>query len=125
MQNILLEELENFDGIFFATTNLLDNMDDAFDRRFLYKVKYEKPSAKIRKQIWQDKMKDLTENELDIIKKFDLSGGQIENISRKYLINSILKLEKLDITKLSELCMSESSFKKNGNSNYSNFGFKK
>ncbi len=29
MQNILLEELENFDGIFMATTNLIDNMDDA------------------------------------------------------------------------------------------------
>ena len=35
MQNILLEELENFDGIFIATTNLIDNMDDAFSRRFL------------------------------------------------------------------------------------------
>ena len=34
MQNILLEELENFDGIFMATTNLIDNMVDAFSRRF-------------------------------------------------------------------------------------------
>jgi len=125
MQNILLEELENFDGIFFATTNLLDNMDDAFDRRFLYKVKYDKPSAKIRKQIWQDKMKDLNEKELEILKKYDLSGGQIENISRKYLINSILNLEELSIDKLSELCRTETNFKKNNKTNYSNFGFRK
>ena len=44
IQNILLEELENFDGILFATTNLVENMDAAFERRFLFKVKFEKPA---------------------------------------------------------------------------------
>ncbi|MBM3185320.1 MAG: AAA family ATPase, partial [Bacteroidetes bacterium] len=44
IQNILLEELENFKGIFIATTNLAENLDKAFDRRFLFKIKFQKPS---------------------------------------------------------------------------------
>jgi SpoVK/Ycf46/Vps4 family AAA+-type ATPase len=34
IQNVLLEELENFDGILFATSNLVANLDSAFERRF-------------------------------------------------------------------------------------------
>lgn len=48
LQNIFLEEIENLEGILVATTNLLTNMDGAFDRRFLFKVKFEKPDAEIR-----------------------------------------------------------------------------
>ncbi len=43
MQNVLLEELERFDGILVATTNLLDNIDAAFDRRFLFKLRFDPP----------------------------------------------------------------------------------
>ena len=52
----VLEELEKFDGIFFATTNLTQNMDDAFNRRFLYKIEYKKPSKEIRGKIWNSKI---------------------------------------------------------------------
>ena len=37
IQNIILQEIENLDGIMIATTNLQQNMDTAFERRFLYK----------------------------------------------------------------------------------------
>jgi hypothetical protein len=40
MQNIFLEQIERFDGILIATTNLLENIDSAFSRRFNYKVFY-------------------------------------------------------------------------------------
>ncbi len=55
MQNILLEELENFEGIFMATTNLIDNMDDAFSRRFLNKIKFDRPTSKTRSYIYSDR----------------------------------------------------------------------
>ena len=45
IQNIILEELENLKGIFIATTNLASNMDSAFERRFLFKIKFENPST--------------------------------------------------------------------------------
>ena len=40
MQNILLQELEDFKGIMMATTNLTSNLDEAFERRFLFKIKF-------------------------------------------------------------------------------------
>ena len=51
--NRRLNEIEQLDGILIATTNLAENMDKAFERRFLYKVKFEKPDLACRSQIWQ------------------------------------------------------------------------
>jgi SpoVK/Ycf46/Vps4 family AAA+-type ATPase len=51
LQNILLQELEDFEGIFMATTNLADQLDKAFDRRLLYKVDFQKPEKSISKKI--------------------------------------------------------------------------
>ena len=36
--NRRLNEIEQLDGILIATTNLAENMDKAFERRFLYRV---------------------------------------------------------------------------------------
>jgi SpoVK/Ycf46/Vps4 family AAA+-type ATPase len=91
LQNILLQEMENLDGILIATTNLEGNLDSAFERRFLYKIKFETPDATVRAKIWQEMIKDLTEAEAGHLAKiFDFSGGQIENVARKYAISGIL-----------------------------------
>ena len=91
LQNIILQEMEQLDGIMIATTNLQENMDKAFERRFLYKIKFEKPDAKVRKQIWQQMIPEINEPDAArLAEAFDFSGGQIENIARKYSINSIL-----------------------------------
>ncbi len=110
MQNILLEELEKFEGIFFATTNLTNNMDDAFSRRFLYKIEFGKPSPGIRKKIWQSKMKDIPPAWAEKLSVYDLTGGQIDNIVRKYLIDSIL-LNVDGIDEIEKMCREELSFK--------------
>lgn len=52
MQNIFLEQIEKFDGILIATTNLLDNIDVAFSRRFNYKIEFVKPDFNERVKIW-------------------------------------------------------------------------
>ena len=111
MQNILLEELENFEGIFMATTNLIDNMDDAFSRRFLNKIKFEKPSSKTRMAIWKSKLTDLEESAYEKLSKYDLSGGQIENVSRKYLINKILNQKEFDMSEILDYVKEETNFK--------------
>ena len=83
--------MENLDGILIATTNLEGNLDSAFERRFLYKIKFETPDATVRAKIWQEMIKDLTEAEAEHLAKiFDFSGGQIENVARKYAISGIL-----------------------------------
>jgi len=91
IQNIILQEMENLDGILIATTNLAQNMDKAFERRFLYKIKFEKPALEARMSIWHEMMPDLSESDTQVLaSKYDFSGGQIENIARHYAINHIL-----------------------------------
>ena len=113
MQNILLEELENFDGIFMATTNLIDNMDDAFSRRFLNKIKFDRPTAKTREFIWKSKLPELEDKIYEKLSKYDLSGGQIENVTRKYLINKILNQKEFDFDEILEYIKEEIEFKNN------------
>ena len=91
IQNIILQEMENLDGILIATTNLAQNMDKAFERRFLYKIKFEKPTLEARMHIWHEMIPSLSEPDTKTLaEKYDFSGGQIENIARHNAINSIL-----------------------------------
>ncbi len=91
IQNIILQEMEMLDGILIATTNLTENLDTAFERRFLYKIRFEKPDARIRQSIWQTMMPKLSTSDAQVLaKKYDFSGGQIENISRKAAISAVL-----------------------------------
>lgn len=91
IQNIILQEMESLDGIMIATTNLQDNLDTAFERRFLYKIKFEKPDKEVREKIWQMMIPELTKSDASVLaESYEFSGGQIENIARKHAINSVL-----------------------------------
>lgn len=91
IQNIILQEMEDLDGILIATTNLTTNLDKAFERRFLYKIRFERPSREARVSIWRAMMPSLSEEEAKILaSNYDFSGGQIENIVRKREIQSII-----------------------------------
>lgn len=91
MQNIILEEMEKLDGILIATTNLTENIDKAFERRFLYKIKFTLPNVEAQKSIWKVMIPDLSDEVIEkITAHYHFSGGQIENIARKYLVDSIL-----------------------------------
>ena len=110
IQNIILQEMEDLHGIMIATTNLATNLDSAFDRRFLYKVKFEKPDAAVRCRIWQEMIPGLSDNEAaTLAKAFELSGGQIENVARKDTIHRILHGEDSDrLNVLMDYCKTES-----------------
>ena len=91
IQNIILQEMETLDGIMIATTNLQENLDTAFERRFLYKIKFDSPDTSVRQRIWQTMIPQISESDaLALAKDYDLSGGQIENIARKYTVYTIL-----------------------------------
>jgi hypothetical protein len=91
IQNIILQEMESLDGILIATTNLAQNMDKAFERRFLYKINFTKPTLEARISIWHEMIPALSEDDTrTLATKYDFSGGQIENIARHYTIDSIL-----------------------------------
>jgi SpoVK/Ycf46/Vps4 family AAA+-type ATPase len=84
MQNIFLEQIENFRGMLIATTNLLENIDKAFSRRFNYKIEFKRPNEEQRLQLWEM----MLPKEAPYDKKFDvkklatyaLTGGQINLI---------------------------------------------
>ena len=109
LQNIILQEMETLDGILIATTNLVQNMDKAFERRFLYKIHFDKPSAESRAAIWCAMLPDLDRADAAVLaERYDFSGGQIENIARHYNIDAILHgRAKPDYAELSAHCDQE------------------
>lgn len=109
IQNIILQEIEQLDGILIATTNLAENMDKAFERRFLYKIKFERPNLDCRSKIWQSMIPALNGTDVGYLAgKYDFSGGEIENIARHYIIQSILHGKPENTIKsLTEFCESE------------------
>jgi SpoVK/Ycf46/Vps4 family AAA+-type ATPase len=109
IQNIILQEMESLDGILIATTNLTENLDSAFERRFLYKICFEKPDTAVRSKIWQTMIPELSTDIANALaREYDFNGGQIENIARKYAVSCILHgdSETLQDT-LKELCCTE------------------
>lgn len=108
IQNILLEELENFEGILIATTNLVDNIDPAFERRFLFKMEFYLPDVKTRSMIWGLKLPHFPQKQLEYLAThYDFTGGQIENVARKYEIESLLNGETCNIDKIILYCEAE------------------
>lgn len=121
LQNIILQEMEKFEGIMIATTNLTANLDKAFERRFLYKIKYDRPKEETRVKIWQNMMPGLRNKDARILAKdFELSGGEIENIVRKFTVNSILSgSSKFDVGHIITLIQDE----RLKDSSYNRIGF--
>ena len=108
IQNILLQEMETFDGILIATTNLTNNLDAAFERRFLYKIKFEKPDLEAKSEIWRSLMPSLTKDDaLILASEYDFSGGEISNIARKCFINELLFNQTTTLEQIKATCSQE------------------
>jgi hypothetical protein len=108
LQSIILDEMEKLSGIMIATTNLTQNMDKAFERRFLYKIEFEKPGLSVRQSIWQSLVPNLSESDGKALAvRFDFSGGQIENIARKSITNYVLSGVETSFEKLLVFCKEE------------------
>ena len=108
MQNIILQEVEDLEGILIATTNLTQNLDSAFERRFLFKVEFHKPDTEVKAKIWSSMLSNISEKDAQTLaSKFDFSGGQIENIARKRTIDYILNGEYADIEAIEDYCRNE------------------
>ena len=108
MQNIILQEIEDLDGILIATTNLTSNLDRAFERRFLYKVEFHKPDTDVKTKIWRSMLKDISADDArQLASHFDFSGGQIENIARKRTVDYILSGKFASLDEIEGYCRAE------------------
>ena len=123
--NILLEELEVFDGIFMATTNLTDNFDSAFERRFLYKIELQKPDFNSKTKIWKSKLPQLSMTECSkLASRYDLSGGQIDNVCKKIALNSVINPDKISFKEIETLCSQENILQKDITQDRRQIGFR-
>lgn len=82
--NMLLQEIERFEGTVLLTTNLETNIDRAFERRILFKIDFPNPEQAERERIWQILLPQAVPREDDIdfnflAETYDLTGGQIKN----------------------------------------------
>lgn len=108
LQNIILQAMEQMCGILIATTNLTENMDPAFGRRFLFKVKFDKPSVEVKAKIWHSMLPSLPIEDATVLAKhYNFSGGQIENIARKQIVEYVLSGEAANVKSLQKFCDEE------------------
>ena len=108
IQNIILQEMETLEGIMIATTNLTCNLDKAFERRFIYKIEFERPTLEAKQQIWKSMIPSLSDEfAMSLAKEYDLSGGQIENVARKRTVELILSGNEPSEEQMREYCAGE------------------
>ena len=90
MVTLFLEKLENAKGIIFATMNE-PNFDEAFDRRFLFKIKLSTPEHSTRVNILKNNFPELEDPMIEnLSEKYRLTGAQINNIRKKFFIQNML-----------------------------------
>jgi SpoVK/Ycf46/Vps4 family AAA+-type ATPase len=82
--NVLLQELERFQGVCVLATNRKITLDKALERRIMLKVEFERPDRIMRRRIWEcllpKKLPVARDVDLDELSGTDLSGGEIKNV---------------------------------------------
>jgi hypothetical protein len=91
----LLQRIEDYNGLVILATNMKNNIDDAFIRRFNDIVKFTIPNEDERKEIWEKSFPENADygeipNE---VKKYKLTGGNIINAIHFAGIQALKKRE--------------------------------
>lgn len=108
ISNMLLQFFEDMSGIVLATTNLITNLDQAFDRRFLFKIELEVPDENARKCIWQSKLNILDETDAAYLaRQFRMTGAQIANVVLKFDLAELYFKGERDLHYIEKLCLEE------------------
>lgn len=108
IQSVLLDYIERQEGILIITTNLARALDKAFERRFLYKIKFEKPTTEIKEKIWKSKLNWLDKSSAEkLASSYPLSGGEIDNIARKATMQEILTGKHSSVKDIENWCQKE------------------
>jgi SpoVK/Ycf46/Vps4 family AAA+-type ATPase len=84
----LLAEMERHDGIIILATNHPEMLDEAFERRLKYRVRFEKPDRRQREAIWRRHLPKSVplQGEIDfklLAREYALTGGSIRNVVLK------------------------------------------
>ncbi len=92
--NVLLQHMEDYEGVVVLATNMARVMDKALDRRIDIAVEFDMPTPELRKKIFERLVppraplaRDIDFEEL--ARKFELSGGSILNVVRQAMRNAL------------------------------------
>jgi len=80
----LLQRMEAFDGVAILTTNLQQNVDQAFLRRLRFVIDFPKPDAEAREKIWRQCLPKEAPHQIDfrlLARRLELTGGHIRQIT--------------------------------------------
>ena len=92
--NVLLQHMENYEGVVILATNMARVMDKALERRIDIAVEFEMPDAELRKQIYLRTVPPRapvakTVDFEELARKHELSGGSILNVVRQAMRNAL------------------------------------
>jgi hypothetical protein len=123
MLNILLEHLEQFQGVLIATTNRIEALDEALSRRFDIKLIFPMPDAELRLVLWGTHSPSSVPLSSDvnlqhIASKYCFSGGQISICAAASIRNAVHRGDHVTMNDLVHACEAES------NSNFEHHGFR-
>jgi SpoVK/Ycf46/Vps4 family AAA+-type ATPase len=127
MQNLFLEGLERFSGILVATTNRRDLLDEAFSRRFTYKLELPPPDKNLRIALWKghlpmDRLAD--DVEIAPLAELGLTGGEIRLvIERAVRLQAYRGIATIDRKTLTEISKEELACRMKRSGNTSKIGF--
>lgn len=97
--NVLLQQLEAFNGVVIFATNLAANFDPAFERRIRTHVLFELPGVAEREQIWRVQMHPTLTPLADdvdfrsLAEKYEVSGGDIRNAVLKAALTAAMSAQ--------------------------------
>ncbi|TPN86988.1 ATP-binding protein [Aquimarina algicola] len=94
----LLQRIEDFSGVVILATNLKDNIDEAFTRRFQSIIEFKVPRVEERHRLWKQSFSaklplDAKIDVLAIAEKYEISGGLIMNVVRKCTLQAVANEE--------------------------------
>ncbi len=89
-----MQRMEVFEGTLLVASNLRDNIDAAFARRFESVVRFPVPGAKERLALWRNAISngDWLPADIDLTRvadKYELTGGAIVNVVRYCVLDML------------------------------------
>jgi ATP-dependent 26S proteasome regulatory subunit len=114
-QTELLEQLEKFNGILIATTNLLGNIDAAFHRRFLFKTKIHIPDLTSRTNYLKNSTiyHLLNPDQIVLLHSSSFTIAELKKMEQK--INLIQRIRKVSAQDIDVLLINEEVIKNTSN----------
>jgi 2-phosphoglycerate kinase len=95
IQTILLNELETFEGILICTTNVPDNFDEAFNRRFLMHIVIDNPDEEIRKELVVQIFPNISESEAKrLASQYTFTAAELGKFKKQWDLQKITGLQK-------------------------------